>query len=233
MVITAPVILDHERPFKLYPRRPQTTTENSPHWKASSLRRITAMAKTIARANNRTGPKVRVPCPSCIVRTSKLRSTQSAADWRAHGNYLVRTGTPAFDAIGDVSSPEEMLAKWHEEQDSFAYKIVISPERAGDLQFLTRETMRRTGEDLTFLSGIKADLEWVAAPHYDSDHPHVHVALRARAGGKEFFLPQDMVRRGMRRHAQATLARQLGIEPLERSRNERSVSGVSSDRSLG
>jgi hypothetical protein len=46
-----------------------------------------------------------------------------------------------------------------------------------DLSRLTRELMSRMGSDL----GTDA-LEWAAVAHYNTEHPHVHIALAELTG---------------------------------------------------
>ena len=69
----------------------------------------------------------------------------------------------------------ERLGSWQGAGDERMWKLIISPEFGEriDLQLLTRELMGRVARDLG-----GAELEWVAVAHYNTEHPHVHVALR-------------------------------------------------------
>jgi type IV secretory pathway VirD2 relaxase len=45
-----------------------------------------------------------------------------------------------------------------------------------NLQQHTRELMKRMERDL------RTRLEWIAAIHHNTDHPHVHIAIRGMDG---------------------------------------------------
>ena len=86
--------------------------------------------------------------------------------------------------------------------------MILSPEFGEkiDLDQMTREVMARMERDL----GTK--LEWVAVSHFNTDHPHVHVALRGvRDDGSPLELPREYVRAGIRQHAERACTLQLGL----------------------
>ena len=87
------------------------------------------------------------------------------------------------------------------------WKLIISPEFGErlNLQRLTRDVMGRMETDLN------RSLEWVAVVHFNTEHPHVHVALRGvDASGEAFKLDRDYVRNGLRSVAQHFATVQLG-----------------------
>jgi hypothetical protein len=54
-------------------------------------------------------------------------------------------------------------------------------------------------------------LEWVAVTHFNTEHPHIHIALRGvREDGTALELPRDFVRLGIRAIAEDLCTRQLG-----------------------
>ena len=54
-------------------------------------------------------------------------------------------------------------------------------------------------------------LQWVAITHYNTDHPHVHVALRGvTTDGQELRFSRQYLSHTIRQHAQAELTRQIG-----------------------
>jgi hypothetical protein len=54
-------------------------------------------------------------------------------------------------------------------------------------------------------------LEWVAVTHFNTEHPHVHIALRGVRDDKSALeLPRDYVRHGIRAIAEDLCTRQLG-----------------------
>ena len=65
--------------------------------------------------------------------------------------------------------------------------------------------MERVEKDLGIL------LEWVAVAHFNTEHPHVHVALRGVGRDEqEVRLPREFVRNGIRSIAEDLCTRQLG-----------------------
>ncbi len=83
------------------------------------------------------------------------------------------------------------------------FKIIVSPEfgERMDLEQHARDLMKRMSQEL----GVP--LEWVAAVHRNTDHPHVHIALRGSGGLR---LPKDYVRHGIRQQAEELCTAQLG-----------------------
>ncbi|HTU44810.1 MAG TPA: DUF3363 domain-containing protein [Bryobacteraceae bacterium] len=58
---------------------------------------------------------------------------------------------------------------------------------------------------------LDTPLEWVAVSHFNTDHPHVHVALRGiRADGQSLRLDRDYVKSGLRSIAAGLCTNQLG-----------------------
>lgn len=58
---------------------------------------------------------------------------------------------------------------------------------------------------------LDTKLEWVASSHFNTDNPHVHIALRGvRDNGKQFRLERDYVKHSIRRIAEDLCTRQLG-----------------------
>ena len=58
---------------------------------------------------------------------------------------------------------------------------------------------------------LGTDLEWAAAAHHNTEHPHVHVALRGvDSNGQALRLDRDYVKHGIRAAAEDLCTRQLG-----------------------
>jgi type IV secretory pathway VirD2 relaxase len=113
----------------------------------------------------------------------------------------------AFNQDEQVKDLAATLGEWQKSGDPRLFKFIISPE-FGDrlnLQQLTRDLMTRMERDLA------ARLEWVAVSHFNTGHPHVHVALRGRrADGSVLTLGRDYVKHGIRTVAEDLCTRQLG-----------------------
>jgi len=85
--------------------------------------------------------------------------------------------------------------------------LSVSPEFGdiADLKRLTRDLVSRMEKDLGM------PLEWVAVAHYNTDHPHVHMALRGiGAEGRPLHLSRDYIKLGIREIAEDLCTRQLG-----------------------
>ena len=82
-------------------------------------------------------------------------------------------------------------------------------------------------------------LEWVAVSHFNTEHPHTHVALRGvRDDGSVLDLPRDYVKAGIRMIAEDLCTRQLGyrneLDARAAERREIDQSRVTSlDRIIG
>jgi len=83
----------------------------------------------------------------------------------------------------------------------------VSPEFGDrvDLSRLTRDLITQMEKDLD------TDLEWVAAEHHNTEHPHVHVVIRGvRDSGETLRLSREFVQQGIRSMASDLCTRQLG-----------------------
>ena len=59
---------------------------------------------------------------------------------------------------------------------------------------------------------LNTPLQWVAATHFNTEHPHVHIALRGRnQAGAPLRLPRDYIRSGIRTHAEHLATERLGF----------------------
>jgi hypothetical protein len=106
----------------------------------------------------------------------------------------------------DIDIPK-VLGSWQKAGDPRLFKLIISPEFGErlDLKTHTRNLMERMERDL----GTK--LEWVAIIHRNTEHPHVHVALRGiDERGIALRLPREYIKNGIRQHAEELATEQLG-----------------------
>lgn len=223
-----------ERDFRLRPRKPPIPRKRSESaaW-AIAFKTIAHYARTSRgrkRTNDlrRTGTK-RPAIPRnqrCAVRVTYSRNVVRG-QWRAHGRYIARESaatepaTAGFDAEKHGIDMAGRLDSWQSAGDQRLWKIIISPEfgERVDLMRLTRDVMSRVESDL----GIP--LEWVAVAHFNTEHPHVHVALRGVGRDQqEVRLPREYVKSGMRGTAEDLCTRQLGhrtdLDAAEAERRE-------------
>src|SRR6266536_6481209 len=155
----------------------------------------------------------------CAVRVTYSRN-KNAGQWKAHGHYLVReraTEKTEKNAAGFSRSETRVdiaqrLDTWQRAGDERLFKIIVSPE-FGDrinLESHTRALMARMERDL------KTELEWVAVIHYNTEHPHAHIALRGvDHGGNPLRLPREYVKSGIRSRAEDLLTKQLGHRTID------------------
>lgn len=142
------------------------------------------------------------------------RGAKGAATLRRHLDYIQRDGagvgeTPAraFDSAG--LADRERVDAFAERcaDDRHTFRMIVSPEAAGELglERYTRELMGRMEGDL----GTR--LDWVAAAHYDTDNPHIHVVIRGVDDrGGDLVMSKDYISRGIRARGQEIATRELG-----------------------
>jgi hypothetical protein len=135
----------------------------------------------------------------------------SKGQWRAHGRYIAREsatdGGVGFNRAEESIDIATSLEGWQKARDERLWKLIVSPEFGDrvDLKHLTRNLMAEIEGDL----GMR--LEWLAAAHFNTEHPHVHIVLRGiGAEGRPVRLSRDFVREGIRRIAEDLCTRQLG-----------------------
>jgi len=162
-----------------------------------------------------TGPKrTRTYNQRCAVRVMYAKNTV-AGQWRAHGRYVARESATqetdpkavGFDSRGESIDIAARLEGWQKAGDERLWKLIVSPEFGdrADMKRLTRDLVSRMEKDLG------TQVEWVASAHYNTEHPHVHVALRGIGGeGHPLHLSEDYVKKGIRQIAEDLCTRQLG-----------------------
>jgi len=155
----------------------------------------------------------------CAVRVTYSRN-KNAGQWRAHGHYLAReqaTEKREKKAAGFSRSERsvdiaQQLDEWQKAGDERLFKIIVSPEFGDriDLENHTRELMARMELDL------QTELEWVAVIHYNTEHPHAHIALRGiDHRGKPLRLPREYVKSGIRSRAEDLITKELGHRTID------------------
>jgi type IV secretory pathway VirD2 relaxase len=209
---------DEEREFRLRSAKPPARGERRVyssayriimhHARMSGIRR----RRVIGFGKGRT--HTRPYTQRCAVRVLYSKNT-SNGQWRAHGRYIAREsathgGDPkavGFNATEESIDIAARLEGWQKTNDERLWKLIVSPEFGDrvDLKRLTRDLISQMETDLG------TGLEWVAASHFNTDHPHVHVALRGLgAEGRPLRLSRDFIREGIRHITEDLCTRQLG-----------------------
>src|SRR5665213_2053580 len=218
---------DEEREFRLRPGKPHVSKPGHQRIAlASGFRMLLHYARqSSARRRGSSAGIRRFPHRQrCAVRITYSKNTVRG-QWRAHGRYLEREsaahGDTGFNARESDVKVSRMLQDWQANKDQLLWKFIISPEFGdrADLHRLTRDLMVRLAEDLG------GSLEWVAVAHRNTEHPHVHVALRGLAAdGQALRLSRDYVKRGVREIAEDLCTRQMGfrttLDAVEAERRE-------------
>lgn len=137
----------------------------------------------------------------------------------AHLRYVQREGVTRdgergklYSANLDRTDSKTFLDK--AEGDRHQFRFIVAPEDGieyGDLKTFTRNLMSRMEKDLG------THLDWVAADHYNTGHPHVHIIVRGKdALGKDLIIARDYMTVGIRERA----AQQVSLDLGPRSDNE-------------
>ena len=241
---------DREREFRLRPRKPSAAKRGNEIGAWSVLykavmkhARMTRKAKTrgsVAGGGSRSGRPFN---QRCAVRVMYSRSA-ARGQWGAHGRYVARETAArgdgdrasGFDDRAESIAIAQRLDGWQRAGDERMWKFIVSPEfgEQVDLKRLTRELMGRIERELG--GGL---LDWVAATHHNTEHPHIHVALRGvDRDGRALRLDRDFIKRGMREIAEDLFTRQLGyrteLDAADAERREASQCRYTSlDRAIG
>jgi hypothetical protein len=149
----------------------------------------------------------------CAIRVTYLNN-RTRGQWKAHGRYLARESAAAghSNAVGFSSDRSGIdvareLERWQSSGDPRIWKVILSPEFGErlDLEGLTRDLVGRLAVDLG------TDLEWVAVTHQNTEHPHVHLAIRGiRSDGEPLQFRREYLKHGIRQIAQDLCTRQIG-----------------------
>ena len=214
--------MNDEPLIRLRPRKSKHGPNENPRKHAGVLRsmlRIVQMSKRgqKTRGAHSAGGGARAPRTfnqRVAVRVS-YSANKNPGQWKAHGRYVARESATqggravaaGFNATGQNLNIATTLDNWQRAGDERLFKIIVSPEFADrlNLQQHTRELMKRMERDLG------TQLEWIAAVHHNTEHPHVHIALRGVDDkAMPLRLPRDYIRGGMRERAEEIATEALG-----------------------
>lgn len=208
-------------PRRLPSALPQVPTQSAPSSSPSPGRfnargRGAKIAATFPRGSGwsldrQSGARVRPRRATVKVRIVKAKGKVGGA--QAHLRYLEREGVSREGAPGrlystftDEADREAFIERGREDRHQF--RIILSPEDGAayeDLKPFTREVIAQMEADLG------TTLDWVAAAHHDTGHPHVHVVVRGvTEDGKILNIAGDYLSHGIRHRAGEVLTRDLG-----------------------
>lgn len=134
---------------------------------------------------------------------------------RSHLRYVQRDGVTREGMPGELygASPDVIDGKafaGRSSEDRHQFRFIVAPEDSGelaDLKPFVRDLMQQMETDL----GTRID--WVAADHFNTGHPHTHVVVRGKdERGKDLVIARDYIAHGMRARAADLITRELGPE---------------------
>lgn len=208
---------NEEKPFRLRPRRPIRLRRDEIRVWSMAFKRLFHLVRMSRRSatSSRISQSTRSYSQRCAVRVS-YSTNRTPGQWRAHGRYLARESARSGEAKagkgfgpgGEAIPLSRTLDQWQTNGDERMFKIIISPEFGEriDLEALTTAFIKRVERDLG------TTLDWVAVTHFNTSHPHVHIALRGvNDRGQPLRFERDYIRVAMRRHAEDLCTSQIGF----------------------
>jgi len=213
---------EEEREFRLRPRKPRTgRARGEPMIWATAFKAVMRYGRMHRKA--RAGRRSRRASRSasrpfhqrCAVRVTYSRN-KVKGQWRAHARYIAREsatrekapGGSGFDGHSESVDVVARLDSWQRAGDERMWKFIVSPEFGDriDLQRLTRELILRVENNLG-----ESELEWAAVSHFNTEHPHVHVALRGvNRQGLPVRFRREFIKQEIREIAGNLCTQQLG-----------------------
>jgi len=145
--------------------------------------------------------------------TSFRRGGMSAA--RAHLRYIQRDGVTPEGQRGELYGRDKDQVDGQaffdrSEDDPHQFRIIVAPEDGAEFSELKpfiRDLMTQAESDL----GTK--LDWVAADHFNTGHPHTHIIIRGRDDkGGDLIIARDYISQGLRERARDLATLELGPE---------------------
>lgn len=148
-----------------------------------------------------------------VIKTRVVRHSTRAVPLAVHLSYLRREGVTRdgeharmFSSGTDDADVKDFAERCGDDRHHF--RFIVSPEDAidmTDLRSFTRELMRQMEKDLG------TTLDWIAADHWNTDNPHIHIILRGRADdGQDLVISRDYIKQGMRARAADLVTQELG-----------------------
>lgn len=107
------------------------------------------------------------------------------------------------------------LGAWQQAKDEHLFKVIVSPEfgEQMDLKKHTQQLVAQMEKDL----GTR--LQWVAVEHFNTEHPHVHLAVRGvDERGHGLRIGKEYIMTGLRSRAQQLATGQLGYRTADHMR---------------
>src|SRR5262249_21389309 len=137
------------------------------------------------------------------VRVTNVRTTGKHLSYLTHAKGPARQDTTLF---GPAAAATRRFVQ-EAQQDPHQFRLVVSvPDHA---------RLDRTRYIALYMAQVERDLgrplDWVAAHHCDTQHPHTHIVLRGRdRDGKALYMERDYYQFGLRARASQLLTWMFG-----------------------
>lgn len=137
------------------------------------------------------------------------------AAFSSHIDYIRRDHTSQEGARAPIFGRDQsdLAARDFKERsrgDDHQFRITLSPSDAGELEDLTaftRRLMRQVDRDL------RTETDWIAAAHYNSPRPHVHIVVRGKNEDEGILIiDRKYLTHGLRHRAEELLTEELGLQ---------------------
>ena len=139
------------------------------------------------------------------------------AGFGKHVAYIRREGAGREGERGklydrSVDAADAKAFNERADEDRRQFRLIVSPEDAGQLKDLTQFTRE-------FMSQVEKDLgrrlDWVAANHHDTGQPHIHIVIRGgNTRNGELLIDHKYITQGFRARAQELVTLELGQRRL-------------------
>jgi type IV secretory pathway VirD2 relaxase len=148
-----------------------------------------------------------------VIKARVVRQHGRGAPLGVHLDYLQREGVTQDGDRGQLFGAEAERADGGAfaercADDRHHFRFIVAPEDADqllDLKAYTRDLMAQAERDLA------THLDWVAADHWNTDQPHVHVLIRGRTDdGRDLVISRDYIAEGLRARARELATLELG-----------------------
>jgi type IV secretory pathway VirD2 relaxase len=187
---------------------------------STGRRSVASSRSTFGRGRSAFGrSRIFSPARRVVVKVRVVRHQGRAftsAPLSAHLSYLKREGVSRdgekgvmFDADHDRADDRAFAERC--EDDRHHFRFIVSPEDAGemtDLRAFARDLAKQMEADL----GTR--LDWVAADHWNTDNPHVHLLVRGvDETGADLVISREYISRGLRSRAEDLVSIEFGPKP--------------------
>ena len=158
-------------------------------------------------------PSMRMRRVVVKVHIARARTGIGVAAYGRHVSYIQRDGVDRDGRGGELYGREGERVDGRafaerSQDDRHQFRIIVSPEDAGEIGDLKATTRRLMGE---MERDLGTRLDWVAVDHHNTGHPHTHIVIRGKdAMEQDLVIARDYLMKGLRARAEEGLTQELG-----------------------